>query len=133
MYVFSAGPEGVVHAVAPGGVVADPVGRIGREQPRFRTVEQAGHVVGIGGVTAQQSMVAQDPQIAELGPGCTSSFLERLIEIEALDPLALLASLKRAQQIGDLVLAEARQRQIDLGRGLQLGQKAGQQSVVPGA
>jgi hypothetical protein len=59
-------------------------------------------------------MVAQDPEITELGAGCTSRLRQCLIEIEALYSLALLADFEGAQQIGDLGFAKARERQIDI-------------------
>ena len=127
------GTQGVVHAVTPGSVVADPVWRIGREQLGFRAVAQARHGLGIGGVTAGEPMVAQDPEITRLRARGASGLFECLVEIEALDLLALLADFERAQQILDLVLAEARQRQVDVGAGLQVGQQTGEESVIPGA
>jgi hypothetical protein len=54
-------------------------------------------------------MVAENPQIAELGPRGAGRLRQGLIEIEALDSFALLADLERAPQIGDLVFPEARQ------------------------
>jgi hypothetical protein len=101
--------EGVVHPVAPGSVVADAIRRIGRQQARFRAIEQSRYGVWIGGVAAQESMVAENPQIAELGPRGAGRLRQGLIEIEALDSFALLADLERAPQIGDLVFPEARQ------------------------
>src|SRR5450756_1140384 len=111
--------EGVVHAVTPGTIEGDAIGRIGSEELWCRTVEQPHHGFGVRGVATEQPVVAQDPEISGLGPWRPGGLLEGLIEIEALDLLALLASLKRTQQIGDLVLTEARKRQVDIGAGLQ--------------
>ena len=44
------GTQGVVDAVAPGRVERHAVWRIGREERRLRTVEQAGHVLRVGGI-----------------------------------------------------------------------------------
>jgi len=121
----------VVHAVAPAAIEGDPVGGIGQQEPRLGTIEQAGHVVGIRAVAAQQALVAEDPELARLRARRAGRGLEGGVEIEALDLLALLAGLERAEQVADLVLAEARQRQIDLGPGLQVGQEPGQEGVIP--
>jgi hypothetical protein len=86
--------EGVEHAIAPGAIEAHPIGWIGSEEPRFRTVEQSRHGFGVRRVTTQQPVIAKGPEIAELGAQWSSSrLLEGLIEIEALDLFALLASL----------------------------------------
>ena len=59
-------PRPVVDAVAPGRVELDAVRRVGREQRRRRAVEEPGHVVGVGGVAAQQAVVAEAPELARL-------------------------------------------------------------------
>ncbi len=86
---------------------------IGREQLGFRAIEQAGHGAWVGGVAAQEPMVAQDEEIAGLGAWRAGRLFESLPQIEALHLLALLASFKGAQQVGDLILAEAGQREVD--------------------
>jgi hypothetical protein len=59
-------PELVVHAVAPGRIERHPIGRIRSEEGWLGAVEQARDRVGIGGVAAQQAMLAQEPQVARL-------------------------------------------------------------------
>ncbi len=51
-----------------GSVVADPVGWIGREQSRLRTVEETAHVLWLGGVTAEQSVFPEPVQLSGLDP-----------------------------------------------------------------
>ena len=53
-------------------------------------------------------MVPELPEIAGLRARCPSRLLERLVEVEALHVLALLADFELAEQVPDLVLAEAR-------------------------
>jgi hypothetical protein len=85
--------EGVVHAVAPGTIEADAIRGIGREELGFGAIEESGHGVGVSGVTARQPMITEEPEIPELRSWGASCFRQCLIEIEALDLLALLASL----------------------------------------
>ena len=59
-----------------------------------RAVEEPGHVLGARGVPAQQAMLAELPEIAGLRPGCPARLLQRLVEVERLLPLALLADLQ---------------------------------------
>jgi len=58
--------ERVVQMISPGRVEADAVGRIRREEPGGRPAEQTGHVVGVGGIAAQQAVIAEHPQLAWL-------------------------------------------------------------------
>jgi hypothetical protein len=112
------GTEGVVHPVAPRAIEADPVWRISRQEPRLGAVEEVGYIVGLGRVSALKPMVAELPEVAGLRAGCPSRLLERIVEVEALHVLALLTDLQLAEQVPDLVLAEARERQVDVGRRL---------------
>ena len=59
----------VVHAVAPGLVELDAVGRVRREQRRRRAVEEPRHVVGVRRVAAQEPMVAEHAELARLDVG----------------------------------------------------------------
>src|ERR1035437_8034843 len=61
--------QAVVHAVAPGRVVADAIGRVRRKERGRRSVEQPHDVLGVGAVPAQQTMLAEDPQLARLDVG----------------------------------------------------------------
>jgi hypothetical protein len=65
-------------------------------------------------------MVAEDPEIAGLGPRSPTRFLQRIVKVEALHVLALLADLQLSEQVPDLVLTEAGEREVDVGRCLQV-------------
>ena len=78
-------------------------------------------------------MLSQAPEVSGLSPGLPGRLLEGRVEIEGLRPFALLTDLEAAQQIADLVFPKAGQGQIDRRSGSELGQEAGQESVVPGA
>src|SRR5664280_3663040 len=127
------GSEGVVHAVAPGAVEADAVSGIGRQELRLGAVEQPCHVSGARGIPTQEPVVAEDPEIAGLRARSPPRFLQRLVKVEALDVLALLAGLKLSEQILHLVLTEPRERQVDVGSRLQVSEEAGEELLVPGA
>src|SRR5450759_526312 len=127
------GPKGVVHAVAPAAIERDALGGIGRQELGCGAIEEAGHVVGIRAVCAQQSMVAQDPEIARLGARRAGRFLERGVEVEALHLFALLAGFERAQQLPDLVLPEAREREVELWGRPEIGEETREEGIVPGA
>jgi hypothetical protein len=88
------GTQRVVHAVAPTAIEAHPVRRIGRQEPRCSTVEQARHVVGLGRVPAEQAVIAELPEVAGLRARCPTRFLQGLVKVEALHVLALLAGLE---------------------------------------
>ena len=53
-----------IHAVAPGRVVRDAVGRIGHHQPGDLSRQEVVHVRGIGGIAAEQAVPAQREEIA---------------------------------------------------------------------
>jgi hypothetical protein len=58
--------EVVVDAVPPGRVQRYAVRRIGREERGFNPIEKSSNCGGIGGVAAQESMLAEDPEVARL-------------------------------------------------------------------
>ncbi len=87
------GPKRVVHAVTPGPVEAHPVRGIGRQELRLGATEQAGYILGPRRVAAQEAVIPELPEIASFRPGCPPRFLERIVEVEALHLLALLADL----------------------------------------
>jgi len=78
-------------------------------------------------------MVAELPEIAGLRPRCSPRFLERIVEVEALHVLALLACFERAEQILHLVITEAAEREVDVRYRLQVSEEPGEEGVVPGA
>ena len=61
--------QGVVHAVAPGRIEADPVGRVGREECRGRASQQASHVLRTRRVAAQEPVVPEHVELAWLDVG----------------------------------------------------------------
>ena len=65
--------------------------------------------------------------------GSCVRLLQRGVEVEVLDALALLALLQRPEQLVELVLLEAGEREVDAVDGLEVGEQAGEQLVVPGA
>jgi hypothetical protein len=78
-------------------------------------------------------MLAQSEEVTELGARGAAGFLQCLIKIEALDPPGLLVGLQIPQQVWDFVLAKAREREVDLGTGLKVGQQPCEELFVPGA
>jgi hypothetical protein len=77
-------------------------------------------------------MIPERPEIAELRPRCPARLLQRLVEVEALRVLALLADLELSEQVSDLVLAEAREREVDVGRCPEVSEEPGEEGIVPG-
>ena len=67
-------------------------------------------------------MVAEAPEITWLRAGSAPRFLQRLVEVERLLALALLPNLQAPEQVAHLVLIEAREREVQVGYGLQLRQ-----------
>jgi len=78
-------------------------------------------------------VVPELPEIAGLRAGCPPCLLQRIIEVERLGTLAPLADLEAPEQLLHLVLAEAREREVDVGRRLEVGELTGKEGVVPGA
>jgi hypothetical protein len=73
------------------------------------------------------------PRGRRLRPRCPSCLFEGFLEVERLGSVAPLAGLETPQQLLHLVLAEAAEREIEIGCRLQVGEEAGQEGVVPGA
>jgi hypothetical protein len=109
----------------------EPDGEDATQELRCRTVEQAGHVVGARRISAQEPVFAELPEITELRARCPRRFLQRLVKVEALHVLALLAYLQAPEQVPDLVLAEAREREVEVRRRLQVGQESSEELLVP--
>ena len=59
-------------------------------------------------------MVAQQPRVAALDAGIGASRFPGGVEVERLRPVALLTDIKRAEQVLDLVLLEAREGEVDV-------------------
>jgi len=89
-------------------------------------------ILALGGVSDQEPMLTELPQVPGLGAWRPSRILEGRVKIEVLGALLLLASLQTPQQISDLVFREPREGQVDLRAGLKVGQEAGEELLVPG-
>ena len=112
---------------------ADVVGRVGERHRGTFAGQNSLHVLGLGRVADQEPMLADGPQLTCLGPRSPRRFLESSVQIEALRPFGLLPRLKAAEQVADLVLAEAGKGEVDLGARLQVREEAGEELLVPGA
>ena len=77
-------------------------------------------------------MIPERPEIAGFRAGCPPRLLQGFVEVERLHVLALLAHFEAPEQVAHLVLAEAREREVDVGRGLQVSEETGQEGIVPG-
>jgi hypothetical protein len=78
-------------------------------------------------------MIAEPPELSNLRPWFTPSRLEGRIEIKRLRTLALLPSLEPLEESRHLVLVEARERQVQPVRTLEVGQEPGEELLVPAA
>jgi hypothetical protein len=74
---------------------------------------------------------AELPEITGLRARCPTRFLQRLVKVEALHVLALLAYLQAPEQVPDLVLAEAREREVDVGHRLEVSEETCEECVIP--
>ena len=101
--------------------VVDEVGRIGSHQHGFLGTEEAAHGAHVGGITAEQPVIAQRPQIAGLGEGVGLCGVECGVGIEVLDTFALVTCVEQLEELGDLVIVEAGEREVNLRSGVQLG------------
>ena len=123
------GTQLVVHAVAPCRVERDAVGRVGSQEPRLGVPEQARHGRRVGGVAAEQPVVAQRPQVAGLRAWLPARFLERGLELERLGLVGPLARLQALEEVLDLVLVEAAEA-TGRGRGPPAGRRGGVRGVL---
>lgn len=65
--------------ISPGRIVVDAIGRVGDHEMRGGTGQQAGHVIGIGAVAAQQAVGAEVPEITWARDGRLGKIGRRLI------------------------------------------------------
>ena len=66
-------------------------------------------------------MIAQRPQVAGLGEGVGLGGVEGVVGIEVLDAFALVLGVEQLEELGDLVIVEAGEREVHFGSGIQLG------------
>ena len=79
----------------------------------------------------EQAVVAQRPELATLGAWCRTCGLQRGVEVERLQALPLLAGLERLEELLQLVVGEAGEREVEAFDRRQVGEQAGQQLLVP--
>jgi hypothetical protein len=97
------------------------VWRVGDRHRGLDSAEKPLDILWLGGISTQEPMLAEGPQIAGLRAWSPGRFFEGSVEVEVLLPFALFAGLQATEQVSDLVLAEACQRQVHLRVGLQIG------------
>lgn len=121
----------VREALAPGGVVADAVRRIGVHQVRTLAAEHAADVGGARGVAAQQLVLAVAPELDEVAGLCDHGrcVLQRRIEVEGF--LVRVEWLQPFEQLLDLRHLEAGDLQVQLGRLDQLVEQGREFVLVP--
>ena len=71
-----------IHAVAPRGLVVDPIGWIGRHEHRRGAAEQSQHIAGRRGVSTQQSMPTEYEQLASWSSAASSTFKGRYYSLD---------------------------------------------------
>jgi hypothetical protein len=133
------GLEGVVGDRAPlraaplAAVVTqvDVVGRIGEHHRRPPTTQQALDILPPRRVAAQEAVFAERPQIAGLGPRLAGRGAEGGVEVEVLDLIALLADLETPEQGFDLVIAKAREAEVEPRCRAELGEHPSKEGRIP--
>ena len=101
------GTQLVVDTIAPCRVERDAVGRVGRQEAGLRVTEQASDSIRVGGVAAEEAMVAERPQVTGLRARLPSRLLERGLQLERLGLVGPLPRLQALEEVLDLVLPEA--------------------------
>ena len=95
-------------------------------------VEQAGDVVRLGGVAAEQAVLPEQPERAGLGAGLLRGALRQgRLEVDRLRLVALAARLQALEQPVDRALSEARHGQVEIGVTLEPGEQLRQQGLIP--
>ncbi len=105
--------------------VAHVVRRIRESKLWPLVAEQHVHVLAPGGIATEDAVVATEPEVARLGSGLAGGFLERGLLVEVLHLTALLAGFQLLEELGDLIVGEAGDRQVHVGHGVQVGEQAG--------
>jgi hypothetical protein len=111
----------------------DVVRRVGEGHGRLPAAQDALDVGRLRGIAAYEAMRSERPYLAGLRPRRPGSLLEGRLEVEQLDPLPALPDIEAAEERLDLVLVEAREGKVDVRPGLELGEEAGEELLVPGA
>ena len=122
LHVAASGRAAAIEAgaVAPLGIELDPIWRIGDHQQRLAVAEESRHIIRAGGVSAENAMLAAQPQIAS--PRHRVRGKRR--------SLLWLSLVWEQQQIVDLLGVEAGEREVEV-RLVQFLQFEGEQFVVP--
>jgi hypothetical protein len=76
-------------------------------------------------------VLAERPEVARLRARLLRCRIERFVEVERLRPFPPLAGLERSQQVLDLVLAEPREREVEIGCALEIGEEAWREARRP--
>ena len=114
------------------GAVVHVVGGIGDDQVRGPVAQAPGHERRVRGVAAEEAVGAQPPADAGGDPaGLAVDRRQRLVQVEPLRPGPFLPLVEAGQQILEIGLGEAAQRQVPVRRRAQVDQEAGQQVLVP--
>jgi len=108
-----------------------PIGRVGEGHVGPLCPHEARHGLAVGGVAAHDAVVTHLPDVTARNARRPRCILPGRLQVEGLRPGSLVPRLKRLQELGDLVLAEAREADVQVGRLLQVGQQAGQELLVP--
>ena len=82
--------------------------------PRHQVVflTHSSDIPGLGGIATQQPMLTESPDIAGLRPRLLRG-LERLVKVERLGALPFLPGFERAEEVPELIVAEAREADVD--------------------
>ena len=114
------------------GAVGHVGGRVGEDQVRRLAAQAAGDECRVRGVAPEKAMGTQLPAGAGGDPaGLAVVGRQGFLEVEPLRPGPFLALVEAGQQILEIGLSEAAQRQVPRRRLLQVDQQAGQQVLVP--
>ena len=112
-------------------LVGHAVGRVRDHQPCRFSGHQAPNV-GLGrAVPAHDPVIAQAPHVAPLDARVGLGGLPGGVEVERLLTVSLLAGVQPLEQLGDLVVVEAGQGEVDVRRGVEVGEQPGQQLPIP--
>ena len=122
-------PRIVGHAA---GAVVHVVGGIGDDQVRGRVAQAPRQRRRGRGVALEEAVGAQLPAGAGGDPaGLAVDRRQRLVQVEPLRPGPFLPLVEAGQQVLEIGLGEAAQRQVPVRRGAQVDQQAGEQVFVP--
>lgn len=111
----------------------DPGNGSGYRLPRLLAALVAGMLLlGVPAVVdVPPSSSSRHPNPGPASPRRPPRLRQPLVAVERLGALALLRGLEAPEQVFHLVLAEAREREVEVGRRLEVSQETGEEGVVP--